>query len=206
MGELKLNKENIKNASFSVVKEKKNIKQVLICVDLQNDFITGTLANKEAEKILPRVADLIKNFDGDVIFTRDTHDKDYLATQEGKHLPIAHCIKGTLGHQIHRNLLGWKDAVVIDKETFGSVKLINEIRSMYNVNGYNINNKEHTDLEFHICGTCTDICVVSNAILLKTAFPEFKIVVHKKACAGTDWKSHNAALDIMQKCQIEIED
>ena len=206
MSELKLNKENIKNANFSVVEKKKNVKKVLICVDMQNSFITGELANKEAEKILPRVANLIKNFDGDVIFTRDTHDENYLETNEGKHLPIAHCIKGTYGHQIHRSLLGWRDAVVIDKETFGSMKLVNEIRSMYNVNGYNLNNKEHTDLEFYICGTCTDICVVSNVFLLKAAFPEAKIVVHKKACAGTDFKSHNAALDIMKKCQIEVED
>lgn len=181
--------------------------KILVCVDMQNDFITGTLANKEAEKILPRVAELIKDFDGDIIFTRDTHNENYLETQEGKHLPIAHCIKDTFGHQIHRDLLGWRDAIVVDKPTFGSFALVDKIRSMYNLTGICINDKEPCkELEIHICGTCTDICVVSNAMILKAAFPEFKIVVHKKACAGTDWKSHNAALDVMQKCQIEIED
>lgn len=182
-------------------------KKILIVIDMQNDFITGTLANKEAQKILPRVAELIKNFKGDVIFTRDTHEDDYLETNEGKHLPVKHCVEGTYGHQIHRDLLGWRDVIVIDKEAFGSFELVNKIRNLYNLTGIYVNGKEPCDeLEIHICGTCTDICVVSNAMLLKTAFPEFKIVVHKKACAGTDWKSHNAALDIMKKCQIEIED
>lgn len=175
--------------------------KILVCVDMQNDFITGTLANKTAERILPRTAELIKNFDGEVIFTRDTHGKHYLETNEGKHLPVEHCMEGTFGHQIHRDLLGWRDAEVIDKRTFGSFDLWAKIRhKLKNVP------EDSEDKEIHICGTCTDICVVSNALILKAAFPEAKIVVHKKCCAGLDKKGHDSALLVMERCQIEIED
>lgn len=188
-------------------KEKEMTKKVLIVIDMQNDFITGTLANKTAERILPKTADLIKNFNGDVIFTRDTHEKNYLETNEGKHLPVEHCIKDTFGHQIHRDLLGWRDAEIVDKPTFGSFSLVDKIRSLYNLNGCCINGKEPCkELEIHICGTCTDICVVSNALILKAAFPDYKVVVHKKCCAGLDKKGHDAALLVMERCQIEIED
>lgn len=173
-------------------------KRFLVVVDMQNDFITGSLANEKAAKILPRVADLIKNFDGDVVFTRDTHDENYyLDTQEGKNLPIKHCIKDTYGHQIHRELLGWRDARVIDKTTFGSIKLVDYIE---NFTGYN------NLSEIHICGTCTNICVVTNALILKSYFPETKIIVYKNCCAGTSLESHNAALEVMRDCHIEIVD
>jgi nicotinamidase-related amidase len=183
--------------------------KILAIIDMQNSFITGELSNKMAEFILPRTAELIKNFDGDVIFTRDTHGKNYLETNEGRHLPVEHCIKGTFGHQIHRDLLGWRDAEVVDKPTFGSFILVEKIRSLYNLNGICINGKEpckENELEIHLAGTCTDICVISNALILKTVFSEAKIVVHKKCCAGSDAKAHAAALLIMEKCQIKIED
>ena len=187
MGELKLNKENIKNASFSVIKENKNIKQVLICVDLQNDFITGALANKEAEKILPRVVDLIKNFDGDVIFTRDTHDENYLETNEGKNLPVKHCIMGTHGWQIADGL-ETPYGRYINKPTFGWM-------------GWK--SLEFED-EIEIVGLCTDICVVSNALILKAMFPEVKITVDASCCAGVTPETHKAALQTMKMCQINV--
>lgn len=181
--------------------------KVLIVIDMQNDFITGSLSNKKAEYILSNVLNLIKNFDGNIIFTRDTHSSNYLETNEGKHLPVEHCIKGTYGHQIHRSLLGWRDFEVVDKPTFGSFILIDKIRSLYNLTNMCINGKEPCEeLEIHICGTCTDICVVSNALILKTAFPEHKVIVHKKGCAGLDKEGHDAALLVMKRCQIEVED
>lgn len=175
------------------------MEKILVIIDMQNDFITGSLANKEAEKILPRISKMIQEFDGKIIFTRDTHDSRYLETNEGKHLPVKHCMKGTLGHQIHRDLLGWRDAEVVDKNTFGNINILKGIKDC----SYGIN---RSDIEIHIVGTCTDICVVSNAIILKTEFPESKIIVHKKCCAGMDKKGHNAALLVMERCQIEIED
>lgn len=188
----------------------------MIIIDMQRDFIEGSLANKMAEKILPRISELIKNFDGRIIFTRDTHDKNYLNTNEGKHLPVEHCIKGTYGHQIHRDLLGWKDADFFDKKYFGSTDFANVIqdyiwherREELGIKEFDENYDEEYDnnLEFHFCGTCTDICVVSNVLLFKAAFPEAKIIVHKNHCAGLDKKGHDAALLIMERCQCEIVD
>lgn len=174
------------------------MKKILYVCDMQNDFITGSLKNKEAEKILTRVAEMIKNFDGEVIFTRDTHDKKYLKTNEGKYLPVEHCIKGTFGHQIHRDLLGWRDAKVIDKKTFGSKDLLNVISNK--VSGV------YPNCEIHIIGTCTDICVITNALLIKTEVPEAKVIVHKKCCAALDKKGQDAAMLIMKRCQIEVVD
>lgn len=175
------------------------MKKILVIVDMQNDFITGSLANKEAEKILPKISKMIQEFDGEIIFTRDTHDSRYSESNEGKHLPIEHCMKGTFGHQIHRDLLGWRDAKVVDKKTFGSIDLVKSIKEC----SYGLDRR---NVEIHIVGTCTDICVVSNAIILKTEFPEAKIIVHKKCCAGMDIKGHNAAMLVMKRCQIDIED
>ena len=193
-----------------------NTLKYAVIVDLQNDFITGTLGNKKSENILKNVAMFIKDFDGDIIFTRDTHKNNYLETNEGKHLPVEHCVKGTLGHQIHRSLLGWKDAKVVDKPTFGSFELKDEISSTIyfkrkkelagTPEAFDYTVKKDKDIEIHFCGTCTDICVVSNAMILKAAFPEAKIVVHKKLCAGLDKEGHEAALLVMQRCQIEVED
>ena len=164
----------------------------LIVVDMQNDFITGALGSKHAEAIVPRVAEKIKTYAGKVIFTMDTHGENYLKTQEGKNLPIAHCIKGTRGWQICDELLPFAETV-IEKPTFGSTALPELILSF----GEEIE-------EIELCGLCTDICVISNAMLLKAAFPEVKISVDGTASAGVTPESHNTALAAMRAVQIEV--
>ncbi len=164
----------------------------LIVVDMQNDFITGSLGSKLAEEIVPNVFQKVKNFDGKVIFTRDTHFADYMQTQEGKKLPVEHCIKDTDGWQICDELKPCVEAV-IDKITFGSVNLPDMIKDY----GEDIE-------EIELCGLCTDICVISNAMILKASFPEVKITVDSKCCAGVSIESHKTALDAMKAVQIEI--
>lgn len=164
----------------------------LIVVDMQKDFITGSLGSKHAEEIVPRVARKINEFDGKVIFTRDTHFADYLKTQEGKNLPVEHCIKDTDGWQICDELKPYVNEVV-DKITFGSVDLPKILE----------NYGEEIE-EIELCGLCTDICVISNAMILKASFPETKITVDSKCCAGVSTESHNTALDAMRAVQIEI--
>lgn len=171
--------------------------KVLIVVDMQNSFITGELANKEAEKIVPRIQKMIKEFDGEVIFTRDMHDKDYLETNEGRYLPVEHCIKGTFGSQIHRDLLGWRDAQVINKSVFGSLKLMDVLKSL----SYGQN-----PLEIHLVGTVSSICVITNALLIKTFFPDVTVIVHRRCCADLDKKGQDAAMLIMERCQCEVVD
>lgn len=160
----------------------------LIVVDMQNDFITGSLGSKLAEAIVPNVVEKIKNFDGKVIFTRDTHFADYMNTQEGKKLPVEHCIKDTDGWQICDELKPYVNEVV-DKITFGSVDLPQLIKDAD---------------EIELCGLCTDICVISNAMILKATFPEVKITVDSNCCAGVSVESHNTALDAMKTVQIEV--
>jgi len=160
----------------------------LIVVDMQNDFITGTLGSKLAEAIVPNVVEKVKNFDGKVIFTRDTHFADYMQTQEGKNLPVEHCIKDTDGWQICDELKPYANEVV-DKITFGSVDLPKMIADAD---------------EIELCGLCTDICVISNAMILKATFPEVKITVDSKCCAGVSVESHNTALNAMKAVQIEV--
>ena len=160
----------------------------LIVVDMQVDFITGSLGSKLAEAIVPNVVEKVKNYDGKVIFTRDTHFADYMQTQEGKKLPVEHCIKDTDGWQICDELRPFVDNVV-DKKTFGSVDLPVMIVDAD---------------EIELCGLCTDICVISNAMILKATFPEVKITVDSKCCAGVTVESHNTALDAMKAVQIEI--
>ena len=160
----------------------------LIVVDMQVDFITGSLGSKLAESIVPNVVEKVKNFDGKVIFTRDTHFADYMNTQEGKKLPVEHCIKDTDGWQICDELKPYVNEVV-DKITFGSIDLPQMI----------------TDAdEIELCGLCTDICVISNAMILKATFPEVKITVDSSCCAGVSVESHNNALDAMKAVQIEV--
>ena len=160
----------------------------LIVVDMQVDFITGSLGGKLAEAIVPNVVEKVKNFDGKVIFTRDTHFADYMNTQEGKNLPVEHCIKDTDGWQICDELKPYVNEVV-DKITFGSIDLPQMI----------------TDAdEIELCGLCTDICVISNAMILKATFPEVKITVDSSCCAGVSIESHNTALDAMKAVQIEV--
>lgn len=164
----------------------------LIVVDMQVDFITGSLGSDLATAIVPRVVSKVKSFDGEIIFTRDTHHKDYLKTQEGKKLPVEHCIKDTEGWQICDELKPYAEKVV-DKVTFGSVDLPEIIK------GYG----EEVE-EIQLCGLCTDICVISNAVILKAAFPEAKIIVDSACSAGVSEESHNIALDAMKAVQIEI--
>lgn len=166
--------------------------KVLIVVDMQNDFISGSLGSKAAVKIVPKIVERVKEFDGKIIFTRDTHDENYLNTQEGKRLPVKHCIKNTDGWRICDELKPYADEI-IDKTTFGSKELPGILREY----------EENTE-EIELCGLCTDICVISNAVILKAFFPEVKIVVNAGCCAGVTEKSHNIAIDAMRAVQIEI--
>jgi len=166
----------------------------LIVVDMQNDFITGSLGSEHAEKIVPDVVKKVKNFAGKVIFTRDTHFADYMQTQEGKKLPVQHCIKDTDGWQICDELKDYANDVV-DKITFGSIDLPGMLKDY----GDEID-------EIELCGLCTDICVISNAMILKANFPETKIIIDGKCCAGVSAESHKTALEAMKAVQIEIID
>lgn len=164
----------------------------LIVVDMQNDFITGSLGSKAAEAIVGNVCAKVKGFDGRVIFTRDTHYDNYLQTHEGKKLPVKHCIKDTEGWRICADLAPFANTVV-NKETFGSTELPNVIT-----------NFGETVEEIELCGLCTDICVISNAMILRAAFPEARIAVDAECCAGVSEESHNTALSAMKAVQIEI--
>ena len=165
--------------------------RVLIVVDMQNDFVTGVLGTSAAQSIVQAVKEKICEYKsrGDrVIFTRDTHHADYLMTSEGKHLPVEHCVEGTSGWNIVDGL-DVSDSEVINKGTFGYLGWEDEID-----NG----------AEIEIVGLCTDICVVSNAIILKAMFPEATIKVDSAACAGVNPETHEAALTTMKMCQIEV--
>lgn len=170
----------------------------LIVVDVQNDFVTGSLGAKEAVQIIPEVLRKVKNFEGIVYFTQDTHEVDYLQTQEGKHLPVKHCINGTEGWQLVdglKQLQQEKRLHIYQKNTFGCVKLAEELRE-------NHQKKEVESIE--LIGLCTDICVVSNALLLKANMPEVPIFVDAACCAGVTPESHLAALKTMESCQILV--
>lgn len=159
---------------------------------MQNDFISGALGTAEARDIVPRVEQLVREFDGQLIFTRDTHSVDYLNTREGKYLPVEHCIEGTCGWQICDELRPFVGRV-IDKVTFGSTELADVILSY----GEKIE-------KIKLCGLCTDICVISNAMILKAAFPETDIEIISDCCAGVTPKSHQCALESMRMVQIGI--
>lgn len=171
--------------------------KALIVVDMQNDFIDGALGTPEAQAIVPRVAGKIAEFDGTVICTRDTHEEDYLKTQEGRNLPVAHCIRGTAGHSLNDQILRAceeKHAVCVDKPTFGSVGLMEHLKE-----------QGAEDWEYvELVGLCTDICVISNAMLLKAYFPELPVRVDASCCAGVTPESHENALAAMRMCQITI--
>ena len=169
------------------------MKRLLIIIDMQNDFITGTLGTPQAQQILPNVKARIGEYKerGDrVIFTRDTHDDNYMATQEGKRLPVLHCIKGTEGHTI-ADELDTEGCEIFDKPTFGSLELAEKVAA----GGFD---------EVELCGLCTDICVVSNALILKAQLPETKVTVDARCCAGVTVESHKAALQTMKMCQVDV--
>ena len=164
------------------------MKKALIVIDMQNDFINGSLRTREAQAIVPNVAKLIQSSDyAAIFFTRDTHSKDYLDTQEGKNLPIEHCIRDTNGWKIHDDIAG----VIIDKPTFGTFDITDELAE---------DNYDEVDL----VGLCTDICVITNALILKTQFPEMKINIIENATAGTTPEAKQAALTVAKSCQINI--
>jgi nicotinamidase-related amidase len=173
------------------------MKKLLIVVDMQNDFIDGSLGSKEAQAIVPNVVEKIKKWDGDIICTLDTHETNYLETREGKYLPVEHCIVGTDGHNINKEVFdaivfyNGSSANILKKYTFGSTALPEIIR------GAGVNYVE-------LVGLCTDICVVSNAMLLKAHYPEMDIVVDASCCAGVTPESHQAALTTMKMCQIDV--
>ena len=170
----------------------------LIVVDMQNDFIDGALGTKEAQGIVSRVTDEAEDFDGTVIFTRDTHHRNYLDTQEGKKLPVPHCIEGEQGWEICDALEKLRlsgNCPTYNKPSFGSLDLAFDLQREHA--------KQPID-EIELIGLCTDICVISNALLLNAFLPEVKISVKQDCCAGVTPESHSAALTAMATCQIEI--
>ena len=164
----------------------------LIVVDMQNDFISGSLGSTHAAAIVPNVVKKVSSFDGAIIFTRDTHGVEYMHTQEGANLPVVHCTKDTPGWEICNELKPYVETVV-DKPTFGCVDLP-RILSSY---GEDVSRIE-------LCGLCTDICVISIAMIVKAAFPEAQVTVDSSCCAGVTMESHHTALDALKAVQIEI--
>lgn len=181
------------------------MKKITVVVDMQNDFLFGSLANDAAVDIIPAVLQEIDKSDV-VVYTRDTHFDNYLETQEGRNLPIKHCIEGTWGWQIVdeldplipncNHLLKQKIFYIFNKPTFGCVDIWND--DLFK------NLVEDKDVEVTFCGTCTDICVVSNAMIVKSLYPEIVVNVKADACAGLTPDKHKAALNVMDSCQINI--
>lgn len=171
------------------------MQDVLIVVDMQNDFIDGALGTNEAVAIVPKVAEKIKQFDGTVLFTRDTHRPDYLQTQEGRNLPVEHCIEGTDGWQIRQELDALRTTEPIDKTTFGSAVLGPKLQAM---------NEEEQIGTITLIGLCTDICVISNAMIVKAFLPEVPVIVDASCCAGVTPETHENALAAMECCQIKV--
>jgi nicotinamidase-related amidase len=174
------------------------VKKLLVVVDMQVDFVDGALGTKEAVAIVPAVVSKVEEYMADnenqcdIIFTKDTHGEDYMATQEGKNLPVEHCIKGTAGWEIIPQLIEYAaKCPVLEKPTFGSMELADIIAK----GGYEA-------IEF--VGLCTDICVISNVMLAKAADVNAVVTVDSKACAGVTPDSHNNALDAMKMCQVRV--
>ena len=172
------------------------MQNILVVVDMQNDFINGALGTKEAVAIVPAVKEKIENFDGKVIFTRDTHFENYMETQEGKNLPVPHCIKGTKGWEIRSELMDLCKNNPIDKLTFGSSELGNILVE---------ENKVNTIESITFIGLCTDICVISNVMIAKAFLPEVRVIVDAACCAGVTPESHKNALEAMKVCQVSVE-
>lgn len=171
------------------------MQDILVVVDMQNDFVDGVLGTKEAIAIVPKVVEKIRNFSGTVLYTKDTHGQDYMQTQEGKKLPVPHCIKGTKGWELCPAVAQLCTTQPIDKPTFGSVDLGQLVSKM---------NQEDPVRSITLIGLCTDICVISNAMLLKAFLPEVEIIVDAACCAGVTQQSHENALAAMQVCQIKV--
>lgn len=173
------------------------MKNILIVVDMQNDFVDGVLGSEEAVSAAGRAAVKIREFDGKIFVTLDTHSADYLDTPEGRKLPTPHCIRLTDGWLLNGEVFGalaGKDYETVEKDAFASTKLVEKIRGI----------KGEEGIKIELIGLCTDICVVSNALLLKAHFPDAEICVDADCCAGVTLKTHQAALDTMRMCQIDI--
>ena len=172
------------------------MQNVLVVVDMQNDFIDGALGTKEAVAIVPNVKAKIENFEGTVLFTRDTHFENYMDTQEGKNLPVPHCIKDTEGWQIRTELEVLRKTEAIDKVTFGSSELPTKLKELNDAEGIE---------SITFVGLCTDICVISNVMVTKAFFPEIPVIVDATCCAGVSPETHKNALEAMKVCQVKVE-
>ena len=173
------------------------MKRFLVVVDTQKDFVDGALGSGDAVAIVPSVVEKIKSFDGEIFVTLDTHFDNYPETAEGKKLPVLHCIKGTDGWQLDKNVasaLAEREYTAVEKPTFGSLELPRLIEA----------SADGDDFSIEIIGLCTDICVVSNALVLKANFPEIPISVDSACCAGVTPQAHEAALATMRSCQIDV--
>ena len=172
------------------------MRKLLIVIDMQNDFIDAALGTKEAVAIVDAVKEKIRSYPAEnVIATMDTHAENYLKTQEGRNLPVVHCVKGTDGWQIRPEIADLlKGAKIYEKPTFGSTAMAADLREQ----------SEKEEIELELIGLCTDICVVSNALLLKASMPEVKITVDAACCAGVTPEKHAAALETMRSCQIHV--
>ena len=172
------------------------MRKILLVIDMQNDFIDAALGSREAEAIVDAVKEKIRSYPAEnVIATMDTHGENYMDTQEGRNLPVMHCIRGTHGWQLHADIAELlRHAKIYEKPSFGSMELAEELKKL----------SEKEEIELELVGLCTDICVVSNALLLKAAMPEVKISVDAACCAGVTVEKHRAALETMRSCQIHV--
>ena len=178
------------------MREGSAMQDILIVVDMQNDFITGALGTPEAQAIVERVADKMRTFNGRVMTTRDTHEENYLDTQEGRLLPVPHCIRGSWGWQLHPLVEAQRREEPVDKPVFGSAAL-GQMLAQENV--------RQPIRSITLVGLCTDICVISNALILRAFLPETEIVVDAACCAGVTPDSHQTALTAMKACQVRID-
>lgn len=173
------------------------MKQILVVVDMQNDFIDGVLGTVQAQGIVDKVVQKIRQYPAEaIVATKDTHQKDYLQTREGKYLPVEHCIQGTWGWELRKEVAdALSGAVILEKTTFGAMQLAETVKRLA---------QGDKDICVEVVGLCTDICVVSNALLLKTSLPDAVIRVDASCCAGVTPESHQAALLTMKMCQVEV--
>lgn len=167
--------------------------KILVVVDMQNDFIDGALGTAEAIAIVPKVVEKIQKYDGEkIIYTKDTHEENYMETQEGKNLPVPHCIRGTKGWELNPEIEVLRKESTIDKPSFGSMELGEYL-------------KKQDDVELiEFVGLCTDICVISNVMITKAALPEVPVIVDASCCAGVTPESHKNALEAMKMCQVKV--
>lgn len=173
-------------------------RDILIVIDMQNDFINGALGTEEAQAISAAVVKKVQEFNGEIFFTRDTHNSEYLNTQEGKLLPVPHCIKGSDGWELAaplKQIQEEKGFPVYDKHTFGCEALAADLKAMH---------RESPITSVELIGVCTDICVVSNALLIKAALTEVPVYVDSSCCAGVTPQKHEAALETMRSCQVYV--